>query len=290
MKSVYPVQVLKSIKEMQIFSEQARLEGKKIAVVPTMGYLHDGHKSLIECARSLADVVITTIFVNPTQFGPNEDFTRYPRDFEHDQVVASSAGTDIIFYPENAEMYPAGFNSFVEVEGVSNILEGAFRPKHFRGVTTVVTKLLNITKPHLAIFGQKDAQQAFLLRAMVKDLNFDIEIVVVPIVREADGLALSSRNVYLHDNERKNALVLIRSLRHVTERIRQGERSVPSLKKEMLDIIQSGSPTHIDYIAFVDPLTFSETENINTAEVLVALAVRFGSTRLIDNSLIPIPH
>ncbi|MGD0590986.1 MAG: pantoate--beta-alanine ligase [Bacteroidota bacterium] len=283
-----PFQILKTIREMQEVSEKFRCEGKKIAVVPTMGYLHNGHTTLIERASSLADIVITTIFVNPTQFGPNEDFARYPRDFEHDKVVAHNAGSDIIFYPDAEEIYPTGFSSIVEVEGVSNILEGAFRPKHFQGVTTVVAKLLNITKPHIAVFGQKDAQQAFLIQKMVRDLNFDIDIIIAPIVREADGLAMSSRNMYLNEAERKSALVLFRSLQHAAERIRQGERSIALLRKEMLNIIQSGAPSQIDYIAFVDPATFSETEHLNQPEILVALAVRFGTTRLIDNSLIPI--
>lgn len=288
MKSELPVQILKTIREMQEVSEKFRCEGKKIAVVPTMGYLHNGHTSLIERASSFADIVITTIFVNPTQFGPNEDFTRYPRDFEHDKAVAHTAGSDIIFYPDAEEIYPTGFSSIVEVEGASNILEGVFRPKYFRGVTTVVAKLLNITKPHIAVFGQKDAQQAFLIRKMVRDLNFDVDIIIAPIVREADGLAMSSRNMYLNETERKSALVLFCSLQHAAERIQQGERSIALLRKEMLNIIQSGAPTQIDYIAFVNPTTFSETEHLNQPEILVALAVRFGTTRLIDNSLIPI--
>ena len=288
MKSELPVQILKTIQEMQEVSEKFRCEGKKIAVVPTMGYVHKGHMSLIERASSLADIVITTIFVNPIQFGPNEDFTRYPRDFEHDKAVVSSAGSDIIFYPDVEEIYPTGFGSFVEVEGISNVLEGAFRPKHFRGVTTVVAKLLNITKPHIAVFGQKDAQQAFLIRKMVRDLNFDINIIIAPIVRESDGLALSSRNIYLNETERKNALVLFRSLQHAAKRIQQGERSIALLRKEMLNIVQSGEPTQIDYIAFVNPITFFETEYLSQPEILVALAVRFGTTRLIDNFLIPI--
>jgi pantoate--beta-alanine ligase len=288
MKSDPSLKILRTIREMQEISEKFRYEEKKISVVPTMGSLHKGHASLIERAKSLADIVVTTIFVNPTQFGPNEDFTRYPRDFERDKAVAHTAGSDVIFSPDTDEIYPTGFSSIVEVEGVSNILEGAFRPNHFRGVTTIVTKLLNITKPHIAVFGQKDAQQAFLIRKMVKDLNFDIDIVLAPIFREADGLAMSLRNIYLNEIERKNALVIFRSLHHATERIQQGERSAALLRKQMLDILQTGSPTNIDYIAFVNPTTFSETEYLKSPEILVALAVRFGTTRLIDNSLIPI--
>lgn len=283
------LKILKTIQEMHEVSEKFRYEGKKIALVPTMGCLHKGHASLIERARSLADIVITTIFVNPTQFGPNEDFARYPRDFEHDKAVARTAGSDIIFSPNTDEIYPAGFSSLVEVEGVSNILEGAFRPKHFRGVTTIVAKLLNLTKPHAAIFGQKDAQQAFLIRKMVRDLNFDVDIILAPIVREPDGLAMSSRNIYLNEVERKNALVLFHSLQHAAERIQRGERSATLLRKEIRDILQSGSPTKIDYISFVDPASFSETDSFDSSEILIALAVRFGTTRLIDNFLVPIP-
>jgi pantoate--beta-alanine ligase len=288
MDSPSSLSVFTTIQEMQRTSEKLRLEKKRIAVIPTMGSLHNGHANLIEYARSLADVVITTIFVNPTQFGPMEDFTRYPRDFDRDQAIAAAAGTDIIFHPDTAEMYPAGFQSLVEVEGVSNILEGAFRPKHFRGVATVVAKLFHITKPHVAVFGQKDAQQAFIIRTMVQDLNFDVNIVLAPIIRESDGLAMSSRNVYLDEHERKNALVLSHSLNHAAERIRRGERSVDILKKEMMERIQSGSPTQIDYIAFVNPTDFSEINSLESPEVLILLAVRFGTTRLIDNIMIPI--
>ena len=277
------IQVLKTICEMQETSNNLRYEGRRIAVVPTMGYLHHGHTSLIEQARALADVVVTTIFVNPTQFAPNEDFNRYPRDFQRDQALAAQAGADILFYPETSDMYPQEFATYIEVEGVSKILEGKFRPSHFRGVTTVVVKLFNIIKPHVAIFGQKDIQQAFVIQKMVKELNYDITIIVAPIVREADGLAMSSRNTYLNKTERKNATVLFRSLQHANERIKVDERNVTTLRREIEGIIQSGDPTQIDYIAFIDPTTFTEVERIESPEVIVALAVRFGTTRLIDN-------
>ena len=277
------IRIVKTIREMQDVAERFRCEGKSIAVVPTMGYLHRGHASLIERARSLADVVITTIFVNPTQFAPNEDFKSYPRDLERDKRIAEDAGTDIIFFPDTADMYPAGFSSKVEEEKASRILEGAFRPIHFRGVTTVVAKLFHITKPHIAIFGQKDAQQAFILRKMVKDLNFDINIIVAPIVREEDGLALSSRNVYLHETERKDALVLYRSLQYAAARIQAGERDTTILRVEMENIIKSVHTSSIDYIAFINPKVFEETDIIVPPEILVALAVRIGTTRLIDN-------
>jgi pantoate--beta-alanine ligase len=282
-----PVQIIKTIKEMQGVADRFRLDSKKIAIVPTMGYLHRGHTSLIEHVRPIADVVITTIFVNPTQFGPNEDFNRYPRDFDHDSAVAGKAGTDIIFYPDVKEMYPDGFNSHVEMECASDILEGEFRPKHFRGVTTIVAKLFNIVKPHIAIFGQKDAQQAFIIKKMAKDLDYDIQIIIAPIIREPDGLAMSSRNVYLNEVERKKALVLFQSLQHVKKRINQGEFSIELMKREMLEIIQSVSPTKIDYIAFINPKLFSEINSFQEGEILIALAVRFGTTRLIDNIIVP---
>lgn len=274
---------------MQETAKRFRRDGKILAVVPTMGYLHRGHASLIECARSRADVVITTIFVNPAQFAPNEDFNRYPRDFDHDKIIAVAAGTDIIFFPDAAEMYPKEFKSYVEVEGASRILEGAFRPILFRGVTTVVAKLFHITKPHIAVFGQKDAQQAFIIRKMVDELNFDIDIILAPIVREEDGLALSSRNIYLNETERKNALVLYRSLQHAAKRIQDGEHDAAVIRVEMENLIQSGNPSQIDYIAFVNPEYFAEVENIEQPEVLAALAVRFGATRLIDNIRIQVP-
>jgi pantoate--beta-alanine ligase len=277
------MQIVKTIGEMQEITERFRHEGKIIAVVPTMGYLHRGHASLIEHARSCADVVITSIFVNPTQFAPNEDFNRYPRDFDNDKIIAAAAGTDMIFFPDAAEMYPQGFSSTVEVEGVSRILEGAFRPIFFRGVTTVVAKLFHITKPHIAIFGQKDAQQAFIIRKMVNDLNFDMDIILAPIVREEDGLALSSRNVYLNETERKNALVLYHSLQYAAKCIQDGDHHAAAIRDEMETIIKSGNPSQIDYIAFVNPEIFKEVDTIKPPDVLVALAVRFGATRLIDN-------
>jgi pantoate--beta-alanine ligase len=280
------MRIISTVREMQEVSEGLRREGKKVGVVPTMGSLHAGHTSLIAKAKEFADVVITTIFVNPTQFGPGEDFERYPRDFERDRKHAEQAGSDIIFNPGVREMYPEGFATFVEVEHGSKILEGKFRPTHFKGVTTVVLKLLNATKPHAAIFGQKDAQQAFLITKMVRDLNLDASIIVAPIVREPDGLALSSRNVYLSESERSRATKLYRSLTLAEERIRKGERSVTTLHKEIEELILSAQPTKIDYIAFVRPDVFEEIEFIQPPTVLVALAVRFGNTRLIDNHLI----
>ena len=271
---------------MQQASEQLRLARKRIALVPTMGYLHAGHVSLFKLARAHADVVVATIFVNPTQFGPNEDYIRYPRDFEHDRSLAGGAGVDIIFAPSAEEMYTPGYASYVEVEHVSKIFEGAFRPTHFRGVTTIVAKLFNIVRPQTAFFGQKDAQQAFLLKKMTRDLNFNIEIIIAPIIREADGLAMSSRNSYLSKAERQQALVLSQSLFYAQKRITDGERNCDLIINEMKNIVLSGLPSQIDYIACVDPATFEILPNATKPQILFILAVRFGSTRLIDNILI----
>ena len=204
------------------------------------------------------------------------------------KTIAAEAGTDIIFFPDAADMYPQDFNSNIEVERASKILEGAFRPTHFRGVTTVVAKLFHITKPHFAVFGQKDAQQAFIVQKMVEDLNYDIDILIAPIVREDDGLALSSRNVYLNETERKNALVLYHSLQHAAKRILTGAKNTAGIRVEMENIIKGGDPSQIDYIAFINPEKFEEVEIIEPPEVLVALAARFGATRLIDNMRIQI--
>lgn len=216
--------MITGISDMQRTSEQLRLQGKRIAVVPTMGYLHEGHLSLIRIARGHSDVVITTIFVNPTQFAPSEDFEKYPRDLEQDRRLAASAGCDIVFHPDAKEMYPQDYLTYVEVEKLTGVLEGAFRPTHFRGVSTVVAKLFSITKPHVAVFGQKDAQQALVIRQMTRDLDFDVQIIVAPIVREADGLAMSSRNVFLAENERRDAVALNESLRLAEKMIQSGER------------------------------------------------------------------
>lgn len=282
------MQIVNTIREMQRLAESFRTQRKKIGVVPTMGYLHAGHVSLIKTARELSDVVITTIFVNPTQFGPGEDFERYPRDFERDQKLASEAGADILFCPQRDEMYTPGFATYVEVEDVSKILEGKFRPTHFRGVTTIVAKLLNITKPHIAVFGQKDAQQAFLIRKMAADLNFDVSIITAPIIREPDGLALSSRNVYLDPDERQRATALYKSLKRAELLISQGERSADKLHNEIKKILIDANPTQVDYIAFVNPDSFKEVGTLTPPVALVALAVRFGSTRLIDNMIMKI--
>lgn len=276
------------IGEMQSRAEELRRKGAMIGVVPTMGYLHDGHLSLVARARKEADVVVTTLFVNPTQFGPGEDFERYPRDPENDERLASRAGTDILFMPATEEMYPAGFKTYVLTEGLSTVLEGAFRPTHFRGVTTVVMKLFHIVKPHLAVFGQKDAQQAAIISQMVRDMNLDIRLIIAPIVRESDGLAMSSRNVYLSPEERKNAVALFRSLRFAEDAVRRGERRVETIRNGMEEILRNAHVSAVDYVAFVRPGTFEVVERIDPPDILVALAVRFGKTRLIDNIVIPV--
>lgn len=283
------MRVITKVKEMQKVADELRKEGKIIGVVPTMGYLHEGHLSLIRIAKEKSDVVITTIFVNPLQFAPNEDYDKYPRDLERDVKLAQSAGCDIIFHPSVEEMYPENFLTYVEVEKLTKVLEGEFRPTHFRGVTTVVAKLFNITKPHIAVFGQKDAQQALIIKQMVRDLNFDIEIIVAPIVREPDGLAMSSRNVYLSESERKDATVLYQSLKLAEKLIEEGERNSGVIISKMEELIKSKPTAKIDYIAIVDPNTLEKVENLSEGkEYLIALAVRIGSTRLIDNTLVKI--
>lgn len=279
---------IERVAEMQAKAESYRKEGKRIGLVPTMGSLHEGHVSLIQAARARSDVVIVTIFVNPTQFGPGEDYERYPRDAVRDQGVAEQAGADVLFMPQVGEIYPSGFATFVEVEDVSSVLEGRFRPNHFRGVTTIVAKLFAITKPHVAVFGQKDAQQAFLIRKMAEELNFDVSIIVAPIVREADGLALSSRNVYLNANERTRATSLHRSLRYAESLVMSGERSAGKVCAGMSRILSEARPSQIDYIAALSPESFSEIATFEPPSALIAIAVRFGSTRLIDNIVIPI--
>jgi pantoate--beta-alanine ligase len=280
--------VVKSVVEMQREADRLRALGRTIGLVPTMGYLHDGHLQLIERAKRMCDVVIVSIFVNPTQFGPNEDFSRYPRDFERDKNLAMKAGVEFLFSPETEDMYSDGYGTYVEEQEASHVLEGKIRPTHFRGVTTIVAKLFNICKPHIAVFGQKDAQQVFIVKKMVRDLNFDVLIEIAPIVRESDGLALSSRNVYLSPKERSYASILYASLEYAENKIKGGARNVQSLRSEMLNLIREHGAPSVDYVAFIDPENFRETDVMTKPSVLVALAARYGSTRLIDNALISV--
>jgi pantoate--beta-alanine ligase len=287
---VNPVaELIHDIAQMQSLTEGARLEGKTIGVVPTMGALHEGHCSLIRLARRRSDLVVVTLFVNPTQFGPGEDFARYPRTLERDLEAAARAGADVIFAPEAGAMYPEGSQTSVEVGELASVLEGAARPGHFRGVATVVAKLFHITRPHLALFGQKDAQQVAVIRQMVRDLNFPVEIVVGPTIREADGLAMSSRNAYLDDRQRREAPVLFRSLALAERLVLAGERDGGAVRAAMASLIRAESSGVIDYVSVADPATLRELQQLpGGGEVLVSLAVRFGSTRLIDNCRVPV--
>lgn len=281
------MKIVPSIAEMQSIADALRKDATRIGVVPTMGFLHEGHLSLIRLAGRHADVVVTTIFVNPTQFAPHEDYAQYPRDIDRDARLAHDAGSHFLFTPESPAMYPDHYRTYVSVDEITSVLEGKVRPTHFRGVTTVVAKLFNITRPHVAVFGQKDAQQVAVIQRMVHDLNFDIEIIVGPIVREPDGLAMSSRNVFLSPAERVQSLSLSRSLNLAEKMIREGARAAESVRAEMLKLIRSQPTAAVDYISFADPVTLQEKDTLHEKEpVLVSLAVRIGATRLIDNTVI----
>lgn len=250
-----------------------------------MGFLHEGHLTLLREGRKRADELVLSIFVNPTQFGPNEDFDAYPRDMERDLALAKKEGVDTVFTPTPEELYTENFQTYVSLEKLPHHLCGLSRPVFFRGVATVVTKLFNIVKPHIALFGQKDFQQLAVIRQMVKDLNFDIEIIGVPTVRESDGLAMSSRNAYLSDEERPAALSLYKSLLDAKAKIESGEVDANSILKQSIQLIEAYPGTQIDYIKMCDPDTLDDIDEI-TGPVLMALAVKVGKTRLIDNMVI----
>ncbi|MDQ7092813.1 pantoate--beta-alanine ligase [Desulfosporosinus sp. PR] len=270
----------------KLVAEKKRL-GKAIALVPTMGYLHRGHLTLIENAKQTGAYVVVSIFVNPLQFGPNEDYARYPRDLERDARLVEEAGVDLLFHPSVEEMYPQPMVTFVEVSQLDKVLCGANRPGHFRGVTTVVSKLFHIVQPDIAFFGQKDYQQYLIIRRMVSDLNLPLEVRGVPIVREEDGLALSSRNVFLSAEQRQEALILSRSLREAEGLIKNGERSAREIEEFIRKTISRESQGLVDYIEVRDADDLSDVVNIERP-VLIALAVRFGSTRLIDNKVVEV--
>lgn len=276
------MKIISSIREMQAFSESVRNAGQKISFVPTMGYFHEGHLSLMREGRQRGDCLAISIYVNPTQFGPSEDFEKYPRDFERDSSLAEGVGVDVIFYPEDKEMYPELYQTYVNVENVTENLCGLSRPGHFRGVTTVCAKLFNIVKPHYAIFGRKDFQQLIAIKRMVLDLNMDLEIIGMPIVREADGLAMSSRNVYLRTEEREAALSLSRSLKMAKEMYDGGEKDVSAIAERVRKYIEGHPYTVIDYAKICDTTTLKDIGRIEGESVL-ALAVRINKTRLIDN-------
>ncbi len=276
------MRVIKKISEAGALAQKIREEGKTIGLVPTMGYLHQGHLSLIREARKDCQQVFISIFVNPTQFGPSEDYNSYPRDLQRDERLARKEGVDIIFAPSPGEMYPPGFHAFVEVEKLSQPLCGRSRPGHFRGVATVVAKLFNIIRPHIAYFGQKDAQQAIIIKRMAHDLNMDIEIKVLPIVRERDGLALSSRNQYLNEAERRAAPILYKSLQEAKRMIQSGERRSSNIIHRMEEMIKGEKLARIDYLAIVDGEALEERSTVE-GKVLIALSVWIGKTKLIDN-------
>lgn len=277
------LQQINTIAEMREQIQAARMQGKRIGIVPTMGYLHEGHLSLVRAAREKCDVVVMSIFVNPLQFGPNEDFDRYPRDLERDRALADQAGVDVLFTPDVSEMYPRKILTNISVSNVTNPLCGRSRPGHFDGVATVVMKLFQIVQPDFAFFGQKDAQQVAVVTQMVQDLNVPVQIVPCPIIREADGLAMSSRNVYLTTEERAQALVLSHSLTLAEKWLREGV-TIEEIRGRVMDIISEKPLAAIDY---VEILSYPELEPLEQAvsgtTLILALAVRFGKTRLIDN-------
>ncbi|MFO0838637.1 MAG: pantoate--beta-alanine ligase [Phycisphaerae bacterium] len=279
------MQIAKSIADARASVDAARRAGQAIRFVPTMGALHAGHRSLIDAARRGGGFVVVSIFVNPLQFGPNEDFAKYPRREDEDLRSCESAGVDLLFLPTRDELYPDGAVTRVRVNGLSEHLCGAFRPGHFEGVATIVSKLFNIVRPDAAYFGQKDAQQLAVIRRLVADLDFPIEVVGCPTVREPDGLALSSRNAYLTSEQRAQATCLNAALRHAEKAIQGGVRDASPVIDGMLKIIESAAPTRIDYVSVVNPRTLTPVRRID-GTVLIALAVRIGGTRLIDNLLV----
>ena len=281
-KGEQKTRLVEKIKDVRATVKEWKAKGLKVGFVPTMGYLHEGHESLIKKASEENDRVVVSIFVNPIQFGPKEDLSTYPRDLDRDSKVCKSAGADIIFHPENEEMYFKDFSTFVDMNGLTDGLCGKSRPTHFRGVCTVVTKLFNIVAPDRAYFGEKDAQQLAVIKRMVRDLNIDVEIIGCPIVREKDGLAKSSRNTYLSVEERNAATILNKSLTVAKEKIKAGERNSAAIIKLIEETINSEKLAKIDYIEVVDSLSMEKVERIEKA-VLVAIAVFIGKTRLIDN-------
>jgi pantoate--beta-alanine ligase len=281
------MKVFRTIKEIRDELKELRLNRKVISFVPTMGYLHEGHLSLVRYAKQNSDFCVVSIFVNPTQFGPNEDFNRYPRDEQRDLNLLEKENCDFVFIPSAQEMYGEDYQTYVKVRKYSEILEGEFRPTHFEGVTTVVIKLFNIVQPDFAVFGQKDAQQAFIIQKMVDDLNIPIRIDVLPIVRESDGLAMSSRNVYLNEEERKQALCLFNGIKLAEKLFNEGERIAKKLIESVKNFISQYPLAKIDYVEIVDKKNFNKVETLKDgSEYYLLLAVRIGNTRLIDNTIL----
>jgi pantoate--beta-alanine ligase len=277
--------VANTISEVRELVKQARAQGKRIGLVPTMGALHAGHISLVEAAKRLTDFVVVSIFVNPTQFGPNEDFNKYPRTLDADVEMCQKAGADVVFVPSAQEMYPTPQQTWIDVEKLTDCLCGASRPGHFRGVTTVCVKLFNAVLPDAAFFGQKDAQQVIVIKRMVADLNMPLEIVVCPIVREANGLAMSSRNKYLSEQQRQEAAAIYVSLQKAEQMLKSGERTAAFIIAAMQEILRLGGSIATEYIHIVDAATLADLQFIK-GQVLIAVAAKIGATRLIDNILI----
>jgi pantoate--beta-alanine ligase len=279
------VRIIRSLKEMSNFSHRVHARAKTIGFVPTMGALHEGHLSLMRQAHKENDTVVVSIFVNPAQFGPREDFKKYPRNLNKDAKLCQKEGVDIIFYPASKDIYPISYKTYVAVEDLSNVLCGKFRPGHFRGVATIVTKLFNIVGPDIAYFGQKDAQQAIIIKKMVEDLNMPLRIKVMPTMRQIDGLAMSSRNAYLDQKEKDDAIVLSKSLNLARKLISEGKRNVSDIIRRMRELINQKKSAKIQYISIVDPQDLKPIEIIK-GRVLIALAVYIGKTRLIDNVIV----
>ncbi len=278
------MRIISNVLEMQAVAEDLR-KTQIIGFVPTMGYLHEGHLALVKRARHLADVVVVSIFVNPTQFGPTEDLDRYPRDMERDKALLEQEKTDIIFFPEAQDIYPPGYSTYIEVRNIDEHLCGKIRTGHFTGVATVVAKLFNIVKPNFAVFGQKDYQQLRIIERMVEDLNMDVKILSHPTVREADGLAMSSRNTYLSPEERERALSISRAIRKVEALYREGERDPARLKGEAEAVLSAAKDVEIEYVSVCDAATLEERATL-TGKAVLAIACRVGKTRLIDNTLL----
>jgi pantoate--beta-alanine ligase len=282
------MRICETIEDMRAACHAARKGGKRLGFVPTMGALHEGHLSLVRAAKASCDLMAASIFVNPTQFGPKEDLAKYPRDFERDRDLLKQEGVELLFAPSVEEMYPAGAVTWVTVEGLSDKLDGRSRPGHFRGVSTVVAKLFHVVEPYAAFFGQKDAAQLAIIRRMVRDLNFPVEIVACPIVREADGLAMSSRNAYLDPAQRKQALVLHRALMRVQKSWEAGERYPPKLAAAGREEVAREKSVCLDYFEIVNPDSLDPVDDVANG-ALVAVAAYVGKTRLIDNILLPKP-
>jgi pantoate--beta-alanine ligase len=277
------MEIINRRQRMASIARKLRRENKTVGFVPTMGALHEGHLSLVKEARQMSDIVVVSIFVNPTQFGEGEDFEKYPRDLTTDASRLAEFGVDYVFAPERGEIYGEGFATYVNVEGITDTLEGASRPGHFRGVATVVTILLNSVRPDYAFFGQKDAQQVAVVKRLVKDLGFETEVVVVPTVREESGLAMSSRNAYLDADTREKAAVIFQALRDAKIQFKKGERNASRLAEMTRKAIEAEPAGEIDYVAVVERDSLASVEKIDDKEVMIVAAVRFGSVRLIDN-------